>query len=58
MGTAKSFNIIPKLMIENMGKDKPRVVKIHDVNFDKDYVNWIDELKSRYRAHRSRLQLK
>ena len=25
-------------------------VKIHDVNIDKDYINWIEELKSRYRS--------
>ena len=28
----------------------PTVVKIHDVNIDKDYINWIEELKSRYRS--------
>ena len=32
-----------------MEKSTPKVVKIHDVNIDRDYVNWIDELKSRYR---------
>lgn len=34
----------------NMAKDKPRVVRIHDVDIDKDYINWIEELKSRYRS--------
>ena len=33
-----------------MEKSTPKVVKIHDVNIDRDYVNWIDELKSRYRS--------
>ena len=33
-----------------MAKDKPRVVRIHDVDIDKDYINWIEELKSRYRS--------
>ena len=32
-----------------MDKSTPKVVKIHDVNIGRDYVNWIDELKSRYR---------
>lgn len=33
-----------------MEKSTPKVVKIHDVNIDRDYANWIDELKSRYRS--------
>ena len=33
-----------------MEKSTPKVVKIHDVNIGRDYVNWIDELKSRYRS--------
>ena len=33
-----------------MNNDTPAVVKIHDVNIDKDYINWIEELKSRYRS--------
>lgn len=32
-----------------MDKSTPKVVKIHDVNIDKDYIGWIEELKSRYR---------
>ena len=33
-----------------MDNNTPTVVKIHDVNIDKDYINWIEELKSRYRS--------
>ena len=33
-----------------MDNNAPMVVKIHDVNIDKDYINWIEELKSRYRS--------
>ncbi len=32
-----------------MRTDPPRVVKIHDVNIDKDYIAWIEEIKTRYR---------
>lgn len=32
-----------------MDNSTPTVVKIHDVNIDKDYICWIEELKSRYR---------
>lgn len=32
-----------------MNNSTPTVVKIHDVNIDKDYIGWIEELKSRYR---------
>ena len=28
----------------------PSRVRRHDVNIDKDYINWIEELKSRYRS--------
>ena len=33
-----------------MDNNTPTVVKIHNVNIDKDYINWIEELKSRYRS--------
>lgn len=33
-----------------MKNEKPSVVKIHDVKIDSDYVQWIGEIKSRYRA--------
>lgn len=32
-----------------MSTDPPRVVRIHDVNIDKDYIAWIEEIKTRYR---------
>ena len=31
-------------------EDKPKVVKSHDVNIDKDYMQWLGELKARYRS--------
>lgn len=37
------------LRIKDMDNSTPTVVKIHDVNIDKDYIGWIEELKSRYR---------
>ncbi len=32
-----------------MANEKPTVVKIHDISIDKDYVQWLGEIKSRYR---------
>lgn len=32
-----------------MRNEENRVVKVHDVNIDKDYMAWLDEIKSRYR---------
>ena len=32
-----------------MDNSTPTVVKIHDVNIDKEYIGWVEELKSRYR---------
>lgn len=31
-----------------MEKDAPKVVKIHDVNIDQEYVQWLGEIKARY----------
>ena len=33
-----------------MKNEKPRVVKIHDVQIDSDYAQWLNEIKSRYRS--------
>ena len=33
-----------------MKDEKPRVVKIHDVQIDSDYAKWLNEIKSRYRS--------
>lgn len=33
-----------------MKNEKPRVVKIHDVQIDSNYVQWLGEIKSRYRS--------
>lgn len=30
-------------------KEKPKVVKIHDVNVDQEYVQWLSDVKARYR---------
>lgn len=32
-----------------MDKSTPTVVKSHDINIDKEYIGWVEELKSRYR---------
>ncbi len=32
-----------------MEKDAPKVVKIHDVKIDQDYMQWLGEIKARYR---------
>lgn len=31
-------------------KEKPKVVKIHDVNIDKEYAQWLNDVKARYRS--------
>lgn len=41
-----------------MDKSTPKVVKIHDVNIDKDYIGWIEELKSRYRSAQTKAAVK
>ena len=33
-----------------MSNNKPRVVKSHDVNIDTEYMQWLGELKARYRS--------
>lgn len=33
-----------------MKNEKPRVVKIHDVQIDSNYAQWLSEIKSRYRC--------
>ena len=39
-----------KKKTQHMDNNTPTVIKIHDVNIDKDYIHWIEELKSRYRS--------
>lgn len=41
-----------------MDNRTPTVVKIHDVNIDKDYIDWIEELKSRYRRAQIKAAIK
>ena len=33
-----------------MSTEEPRIVKSHDIRIDTDYVNWIAEVKNRYRS--------
>lgn len=33
-----------------MNNNTPKVVKVHDVNVDKEYMQWLGELKARYRS--------
>ena len=35
-----------------MDNNAPMVVKIHDVNTDKDYINWIEDSNPDTAAHR------
>lgn len=35
--------------IRVMEKDAPKVVKIHDVKIDREYMQWLGEIKARYR---------
>jgi len=32
-----------------MKNDAPKVVKIHDVKIDQEYMQWLGEIKARYR---------
>lgn len=32
-----------------MNNEKPRVVKIHDVKVNREYTQWLRDIKSRYR---------
>lgn len=41
-----------------MEKDAPKVVKIHDVNIDKDYMAWLNEIKARYNSARAKAAVK
>ena len=33
-----------------MPQDEPRIVKSHDIHIDADYIDWIAEIKHRYRS--------
>ena len=33
-----------------MSTEEPRIVKSHDIRIDTDYVNWLAEVKNRYRS--------
>ena len=41
-----------------MGKDALQVVKIHDVNIDQEYVQWLGEIKARYRNAQIKASIK
>ena len=41
-----------------MEKHAPVVVKIHDVNIDQDYAQWISEIKARYRKAQIKASIK
>lgn len=46
----KSNRITKIHYIRIMKNEKPKVVKIHDVQIDREYIQWIGEIKSRYRS--------
>ena len=41
-----------------MEKEAPKVVRIHDVNIDKDYMAWLNEIKARYNSARAKAAVK
>lgn len=41
-----------------MGVESPKVTKIHDVSIDKEYAQWIDEVKKRYRCAQIKASVK
>ena len=41
-----------------MEKDAPKVVKIHDVNIDQEYAQWLNEIKARYRNAQIKASIK
>jgi hypothetical protein len=41
-----------------MEKEKAKVVKIRDVNIDKEYTQWLIEIKSRYRTSQIKAAIK
>lgn len=41
-----------------MEEDAPKVVKIHDVDIDKDYMVWLNEIKARYNSARAKAAVK
>lgn len=41
-----------------MKNDAPKVVKIHDVKIDQEYMKWLGEIKARYRNAQIRASVK
>ena len=41
-----------------MANEKPTVVKIHDVKIDREYVQWLEEVKARYRSAQIKAAIK
>ena len=41
-----------------MKNDAPKVVKIHDVKIDQEYIQWLGEIKARYRNAQIRASVK
>jgi len=41
-----------------MANKKPTVVKIHDVKIDREYVQWLEEVKARYRSAQIKAAIK
>ncbi len=41
-----------------MTNEKPKVVKIHDVKIDREYVQWLEEVKARYRSAQIKAAIK
>ncbi len=41
-----------------MANETPTVVKIHDVKIDREYVQWLEEVKARYRSAQIKAAIK
>lgn len=43
---------------EIMENENPKVVKIHDVSVDKEYMHWLGEIKARYRSAQAKAAIR
>ncbi len=41
-----------------MKSERPRIVRIHDVQIDSNYYQWLNEIKSRYRSSQIKAAIK
>ena len=51
------MKIMSKIKPKELETSEPRMVKSHDVTLDAEYVEWIAEVKHRYRSAREHFEL-